>query len=269
MAPGELRVSEDVAAGAWIASRLEGRFGAVTRAVPSGFAAYARICHPATDHVGRPATWSEVARHTGRQAHPLMQWHALVGSADALNMTGSLWPGGDPQRGNLVPEALAHLCHALADHTATPERCFFGLWEGRGWIGGGSIRPAVARPSGANAAPVSADAPIAPAFSAEELRRPRLRLPSRDYLLLAGPLEAALQIGCWPAPECFAPQSPNLFWPADRAWCAASEIDFDSTLVGGTPELVDAILDAPELDAWAVAPDDSLAHDADRVNPVR
>ncbi len=199
-----------------------------------------------------------------------MQWHALVGSADPLDMTGSLWPGGDPQRGNLVPEVLAHLCHALADHTATPERCFFCLWEGWGWIHGGPVRPAVARRSGAGAAPVSSGDPIALAFSAEELKRPRLRLPNRDYLLLAGSLEAALQIGDWygPAAFAFASQSPNLFWPTDRAWCVASEIDFDSTLVGGTIELVDAILQAPEFDSWRVQPGDSLAHDADRVNPV-
>lgn len=267
MAPGELRVSDDVAAGAWIASRLAGRFGAVTRAIPSGFTAYARICHPATDRGGCPATWSEVARQTGRQVHPLMQWHALVGSADPLNTTGSLWPGGAPQRGNLVPEAVAHLCRVLAGHTATPGCCLFGLWEGYGWIGRGAVGPAVARPS--DAPPARPHDPIAPAFSPDELRRPRLRLPSRDYLLLAGPLQAALQIGYWHGPDSFVAQSPNLFWPTDRAWCVASEIDFDSTLVGGTRELVDAILDAPELDSWPVAPDDSLAYDADRINPGR
>lgn len=269
MAPGVLRVSDDVSAAAWIASRLEGRFGAVTRTIPTGFAGYARVCHPANDRAGRLATWSEVARQTGRHAHPLMQWHALVGSADPLNMTGSLWPGGDPQRGNLLPEVLARLCDVLADHTATPKRCFFCLWEGLGWIRKGSIRPAVARPSGAGAAPVSCDDPIAPAFSADDLKRPRLRLPNRDYLLLAGPLEAALQLGYWHGPASFAPQSPNLFWPTDRAWCVASEIDFDSTLVGGTVELVDAILEPPEFDSWPVEPDDSLAYDADRVNAVR
>ncbi|MDP8968581.1 MAG: hypothetical protein M3N04_08275 [Actinomycetota bacterium] len=98
------------------------------------------------------------------------------------------------------------------------------------------------------------------------MRRPRLHLPGRDYLLLAGPLEAALQIGCWHGPEWFVPQSPNLFWPAE--WCVASEIDFDSTLLGGTTELVDTILRTPAFDSWPVQPDDSLAYDADRINPV-
>ncbi len=263
-----LRVSDDVSAGAWIASRLGGGFGAVTRTVPSGFAAYVRICHPPTDRDRRLATWPTVARHTGRQAHPSMQWHALVGSADALNMTGSLWPGEDPQRGNLVPEVLSPLCDALAAHTSTPERCLFCLWEGWGWIHTGSIGLAAVRASRARAAPVGSDIVLEQPFSAEDLRAPRLRLPDRDYLLLAGPLRAALEIGHWYGPKSFAAQSPNLFWPADRAWCVASDMDFDSTLLGGTTEVVDAILKAPEFDAWPVGPDDSLAYDADRLNPV-
>jgi hypothetical protein len=48
----------------------------------------------------------------------------------------------------------------------------------------------------------------------------------------------------------------------------ASEIDFDSTLVGGTEQLIGAILAEPGLDAWAVDPDDSLAYDADKINHV-
>jgi hypothetical protein len=53
---------------------------------------------------------STVATATGRRAHPTMQWHALVGSVDYLNMTGSLWPGSNPARGQLAPSTLATLC---------------------------------------------------------------------------------------------------------------------------------------------------------------
>ena len=268
MLPTGLRVGDDVSTAAWIASRFEGRVGAVTRTVPSGFAAYARICHPATDRAGRLATWPEVARHTGRQAHPLMQWHALVGSADPINASGSRWPGDDPRRGHVVPEVLARLCDVLADHTAAAQRCFFCLWEGWGWIGSSSVEAAVAHANGAGGAPGSSDEPIAAAFSDEDSIHSRVRLPDRDYVLFTGPLEAALQIGHWHSPEWFEPQSPNLFWPADRAWCVASEIDFDSTLLGGTPALIDAILQTPELDAWPLQPDASLAHDADQINAV-
>jgi hypothetical protein len=93
-----------------------------------------------------------------------------------------------------------------------------------------------------------------------------VRLPGRDYRLLEGPLSAATQIGNWASPTWFLPRSPNIFWPADRAWCAATEIDFDSTVVGGSTELIQAILDTPAFDAWNVGPDDSLAADADTIN---
>ena len=132
MDSGELAATGDVGAAAWIEPRLAGHFGAVTLAVPGGYAAYARIFHP-TCGDERPTTWSQVARVTGRRTHPLMQWHALVGSSDLLNADGSIWPGAEPPRGNLVPEVLGPLCDVLAGHTATPDRCYFCLWAG--WAG--------------------------------------------------------------------------------------------------------------------------------------
>jgi hypothetical protein len=247
-------VGADVSAAAWIAPRLTGEFGTVTRTVPSGYPAYARICHPVDGGPGRWFTWSEVARATGRRPHPTMQWHALVGSSDPFNVRDSLWRGDSPRPGNLVPEVLHPLCDILVHHTATAQTCFFCLWDGWGWIAGS---PSVNT--------LGSHEPIPPAFSARELNAPRVHHPGRDYLLLSGPLPAALRLG----PDRFEPQSPNIFWPADRAWCVASEIDFDSTLVGGSTALVNAILEARALDAWPVNPDDSLAVDADHINPVR
>lgn len=121
---GDLRYSDDVSAASWIAPRL-GDVGTVAGTVPSGYSAYARICHPAADPDGRPATWTQVAQATGRRTHSVMQWHALVGSPDPDNARGSRWPGRDPERGNLGPEVLGPLCDLLADHTATAEHCFF------------------------------------------------------------------------------------------------------------------------------------------------
>ncbi len=263
----ELRVSNDVSAAEWLAPRLGGEFGAVTRAVPSGYPAYVRICHPAADGGGASVTWPEVANATGRRAHALMQWHALVGSPDPFNFTGSLWPGREPETGNLAPDVLGPLCDLLATHTADPGRCLFCLWDGWGWVdGSGVLGQIVLRQSGDPAAAATTEEPIPPAFSPEELERERLRLPGRDYLLMEGPVSAVLKIGYWASSSWFLHQSPNLFWPDDRAWCAASEIDFDSTLIGGSTELIEAILDAPRFDAWPVGPTDSLAYDADKIN---
>lgn len=256
---------DDVSPGAWIEATLGGEFGAVTLQVPRGYAAYARICHPAEDGDGRPVSWSEVARATGRTAHPLMQWHALVGSWDSLNFRDSLWDGRAPHRGDLAPRPLAALSALLAAYTDAPERCFFGVWEGWAWVHGGGFR--MTWPSGEDPGPVTSEN-IPAAFTEAERARARLYLPGREYVLLSGPLAAVGEIGEPEGLRGFEPHSPNLCWPADHAWFLASEIDFDSTLVGGSAELIAAILDAPALEAWPVRPDDSLAYDADLVNEV-
>ncbi|MFC6896556.1 hypothetical protein ACFQGX_14110 [Nonomuraea dietziae] len=63
-------------------------------------------------------------------------------------------------------------------------------------------------------------------------------------------------------------RSPSLLWPADRSWCVGAEIDFDSTLVGGSAGLIAAVLAAPDLEAWPVQPGDDLSASGDLINPV-
>ena len=268
MSAAQLRVADDASAGAWIAPTLGGEFGAVTLQVPSGYAAYVRIPHPAMDDCDAPVSWSDVAAATGRQAHALMQWHALVGSPDSLNFTGSLWCGGPPERGDLAPAPFAVLCDLLAAHTHSPTECFFGIWEGWAWVHGGGIRFTLVDDAALRAGIVPTTEPMPAAFTEQERDRARLILPHREYVLLTGPLAAASQIGDPQGLGGFEPHSPNLMWPADRAWFVASEIDFDSTLVGGTTDLIQAILDCSALEAWAIQPDSSLACDADKINLV-
>jgi hypothetical protein len=63
-------------------------------------------------------------------------------------------------------------------------------------------------------------------------------------------------------------EAPNLIWPADRSWLVVSEVDFDSTLVGGPRELIEALVAAPDLEVYEVEPDTSLAAFSDKCNPV-
>jgi uncharacterized protein (UPF0303 family) len=196
-----------------------------------------------------------VGRRLAASGTALVQWHALVGASDYLNMSDSTWPGGDPERGNLEPSVLGALCAVLAEHTATPQACLLGLWYGYGFIDGGWTT--VAYPVGSGRAGGAIRNP--PAFSRD---RPTLVLPAREYFLFRGPIAAALEMSSrWD-------QSPNLFWPGDRAWFMAGEIGFDSTVIGGSSELAQALLAAPQLDAWPVDHRDLLSAGADEINLV-
>jgi hypothetical protein len=119
-----LKVIDGETAGAWIRSKLRGNIGSVTNVVPSGFAAYARIFHPALDSEGSRVGWAEVAEALGKTAHRLMQWHVLVGSSDTFGIAGSNWPGDNPSLGEMDIETLDALCGRLGIHTADTGRCF-------------------------------------------------------------------------------------------------------------------------------------------------
>jgi hypothetical protein len=248
----------EVAAADWLRPRLR-RFGsAVTAVVPDGFPAYVRILHPARGTAGQPVRWAEVAAWSGRTMHRLAQFHAIGRPVDPAAAGPPPWDGEPPPAGNLPAELLQVLCATLADHTGTAASCWFCLWDGYGWLHGS---PAVGVLSRGGHAP-----PVPPALPPEVLHGPRVRLPYRDHLLFAGPLAAARELG-WTDPYgSFFPQSPNLFWPRDRAWCVASEIDLFCTLVGGSEALVQALLGDPRLEAWRVQPGDPVAFDSDQLN---
>lgn len=268
MHPDGPTASRDLDAASWIPPRLNGDVGTVGDVVPTGFAAYARILHPVEGGNGRPMRWGEVAAETGRVVHSLVQWHRLVGSDDYLNPRGGDWSGDWPRRGHLAPESLAVLLDVLGHHTGTPEDCWFCLWEGWAWVERrpGSSATTFATFASAGEEPPPVPAPMPPAFSPDVLAWPRVHTPGRDFLLLRGPLAAARFLGDQLTPDWFDAQSPQLIWPHDRAWCVGTEIDFDSTVVGGSTQLIDELLATEGLETWAVRPEDSLRYDGDRLN---
>jgi hypothetical protein len=91
--------------------------------------------------------------------------------------------------------------------------------------------------------------PLVDAIEGEQGEWPRLELPlGRD--------------------DPFWRDAPSLIWPADRSWFVASEVDFDSTLVGGTRALVNALVAAPGLEVLEVEPETKLTAFSDKLNPV-
>jgi hypothetical protein len=257
-APSDLVPVADPSVGDWIEPRFAADFGSVGATVPLGYAAYARVLHPVDRAEGRPhLTWAEVCAITCRIPHPVMQWHSIKQGAEGP------WEDGEPFEGNLDPATLATLLDVLAPATGDQD-CFHALWDGWGWLHPGAVAVVAAHDGDDDG-----DGPpptIEPGLPPEVLALPRLRLPHREYLVFRGPLRAASALG-WDSPVFgFDPQSPSLLWPADRSWCVATEIDFDSTLVAGDEDLVAAVLAAPGLEAWPVTPADRLTYASDLLN---
>jgi hypothetical protein len=63
-------------------------------------------------------------------------------------------------------------------------------------------------------------------------------------------------------------QSPNLAWPRDRAWLLSTELYEDSTIVGGSRELIDALLECTGIEAWEVDADSRLDAAGDTRNEL-
>ncbi|MWV48513.1 hypothetical protein GRS96_04385 [Rathayibacter sp. VKM Ac-2803] len=228
---GPLRAATDVERGRWVLDAL-GRFGTFDGIVPPVFEAAVRILHPAGLGADERFRWRAVAEREGTVLHPLAQWGDLV--ADHSDVYSP------PRTGELPLDELAAIAGVLALSTATPDDCLAAFWEGFGLV---------------------ASAPY-------------LELPGRDCLLFALDVRALTDTR-WARDSGFADasgltvQTPMALWPEDRAWYLASEIDFDSTVVGGSRELVDALLAlAAEgtIEALPLPAEVDLTSTGDRVN---
>lgn len=61
-------------------------------------------------------------------------------------------------------------------------------------------------------------------------------------------------------------QSPSIWWPEDRAWLVATEIDFDSTLVAGSAAFIAELQGHAALEVLPITPDIDLSWEGDILN---
>lgn len=238
----------DAGHGDWLAARLgDHSSNVVTDIVPSGFDAYARLLHPASDPSpgGRRAIrWRDVAAWSGQSVEPDAPFHAVALPAGPV-ATPPPWSEEGPRRGSLAPTDAETLIPLVRRHTRTPDDCWFCLWDGFDWIGAPLPRHV---PLGNG---TRVDDPVPAAVRAG----PRVELPGRNYFLYRGPVESAsVRYGAKGLDR-----TANLWWPEDRAWCVATDIDLSSTYVGGPVALVRALVADPGLEAVEVAPDAPVA----------
>lgn len=245
----------------WITERLH-PFSAydVGAVVPTGFAAYARILHPAwtSEHPPSEVRWSEVGAWSGRKIHPEVQFHSLSAPLPGRGLGPRPWSYA-PREAVLPEQQVAALARLLAAHTTTPDACWFCLWEGYGYFTPGAMGWLVAD-SGPRALRW-----LRLRVARRRNRRTRpSRLPSarfapnpqRAYYLFTG---SVMDAAGWE-------DGPNLWWPDDRTWCVASEIDLPYTYVGGSNALIEQVLAHPALETVAADVGDGVTYDSDRVN---
>ena len=261
-----LRPVADISPADWVIAGV-GPFGSgVGALVPHGFEAYARVLHPAWADDDHPVTWAEVAAWSGRVVHPRVQFQALAAPAPGMGGATAPWETS-PEPGSMAPDLLADLCEVLAAHTRSAGRCWFCVWDGYEQTSGphavatfSAQRDSLAGEDASDGEPEH-ERILPPEFPPGVIGGPRVQLPKRSYLLLEGPLDAAGEL----AMSIF-PQSPNLFWPDDRAWCVATEIDLDSTYLGGSSALVRDVLADDRLEAFPASVDDPVWANSDDIN---
>jgi hypothetical protein len=202
--------------------------------VPPVFAAYARVFHPAS-LAGTPVRWADVARANGRSAHPGMEWVSITGDwrYHSQDVQPEIWDE-QPEEGSPPPDVARPLGAVLARFTTSREY-WFAVWEGYG------------------ALPMRwANSPV------------RVRMPERPMHLFRG---SPHDVGGSFETDPGSGRGASLWWPGDRAWCVASDVDLKSTYVGGSADCVAAILAEPALESAAIASDQTVRWDGDVVNP--
>src|SRR5690606_24732749 len=151
-------------------------------------------------------TWVEIAKRTGRTPHSQMQWHCITGP----NKEG-FFPNGliEPCTGRLPKRQAEALAEILRKHTGTPENCCFAIWDGWGFPGLKKLRN----------------------------RTAQCQLYDRCYYLVRGDISTVVNQG-----ETSPLQTAAVWWPEDRAWCVATEVDMMWTYAAGTEACINEIL---------------------------
>ncbi len=242
--------SREVEQASWIGELLSPfSAGVVTSVIPAGFDAYARILHPAEvieTNGPRSVRWAEVAKWSNLPLGPGSQFHDIALPEKDPGIPAP-WTGQGPREGTLSDDDASALVDLLAEHTNTPQRCWFCIWSGYGWDNATLL-------TFLDDDPVKLDDPIP-----ESVRSgPRVEMPHREYFIYSGPIDQALAfVGT-------KQQTPNLWWPDDRAWCVASEIDLPWTYVGGRSELIKQLINHRNIEAQPAAPDETIQRKGER-----
>lgn len=200
--------------------------------VPKEFPRYARIFHPAWrvyPERRKAIRWADMAKYAGTTPHALMQWNNIA--AQGMH-DDRVEP---PDEGRMPEEVIKPLRKIILRHSAKDVGCWLGAAREWGWDYRKST-PATAR----------------------------IDTGARAWDLFRAPV-SMMDV----RPFTNKKQTANLIWCEDPSWWVTTDIDLNSTYIGGSDALIQDILDSPALEAWPAAPDDDITYDADIVNPAK
>ncbi len=135
-------------------------------------------------------------------------------------------------------------------HTSSPDEAWFAVWEGHGFD---NIARRVAwRDAPADEAEQYARDDARQRLRDEDQRREsairaeldqtaRFDRPGRTYYLSTGPVRAVTASRYPDAPDW---RNPDLFWPDDRRWFVATDVDFWSLYIGGSSSFISEIAES-------------------------
>lgn len=89
---------------------------------------------------------------------------------------------------------------------------------------------------------------------------PTARLGVWDYVLFQAPLAALTD--AFHSESGFLLDFPALLWPENKSWYLSTEVDYNSTLVGGSQDFIDALLAHQPIEALPIGPDVDLTYRA-------
>lgn len=195
-----VRPADTTAPADWIAGSCRGAWGTVGALVPNQYASVLRVRAPAPI----PGNW----------------WSAYR-------------------------ELFAIVASIGARHTSRPDPAWFAVWEGHGFDRA-TTHVAWREPPGDEETRQALeeerrrlrdeDARRHAAIRAGLAGVPAFDLPNRRYYLLEGPVAAATGLQHPDSSDEW--RNPDLFWPDDRRWFVATDVDFWSLYVGGGEDFV-------------------------------
>ena len=219
-----LGTEPDASPAAWWLDQLEPSKGRhpipVSALVPSTLPVVCQVLHPWKLPDGQHATWQQMAAlHGFADVGDLYENRPVATELDeARELAGTF--GSSPKEGGLDEGTVSALVDVLGQATTTPDEVFIAIWEG--WGDGSRERFADTA---------------------------RIETPNRGHFLLRGPLHGVLTA----VDKSGSRLAAGLWWPSDRAWFVATEIDFEWTFIAGGQELVERHCADDRLEATPVS----------------